>query len=250
MKLTGNTILITGGGSGIGRGLAEAFHRLGNQVIVAGRRESLLHETTGANPGMKSIALDITDPGDIRAAAERLASDFPALNVVINNAGVMQVDDAGAVIEDNLLTATVTTNLLGPIRVTSALIEHLKGKEEAAVMYTTSVLGYVPLAMSAVYCSTKAALHSYILSQRYKLRGTSVRVIEIIPPWVQTDLLGSNNDSRAMPLPSFISQTMSVFESGAEEVIIENAKMMRNNVGPLEQPFITRFNDQLSLPAV
>src|SRR6266403_855367 len=207
MKLTGNTIFITGGGTGIGRGLAEGLHKLGNKVIISGRRKEHLDATTKGNPGMHSVELDIADPANIAAVANKLISDYPALNVLINNAGIMLIDDAAGKIDDQLLTSTVTTNLLGPIRLTSALIEHLKKQPKAAIVYNTSALAFVPLALTAVYSATKAALHSYILSQRYKLKGTSVSVREISPPWVQTDLLNSKEEPRAMPLKDFIEET-------------------------------------------
>ena len=157
MKLTGNTIFITGGGSGIGRGLAEALHKLGNQVIISGRRKSNLDATTQANPGMQSVELDIADSASIAAVAKRLTGDYPSLNVLINNAGVMLMDDVAGKIDDQVLTSTVATNLLGPIRVTSALLEHLKKQAKATIIYNTSALAFVPLALTAVYSSTKAA---------------------------------------------------------------------------------------------
>ena len=168
--------------------------------------------------------------------------------MLINNAGIMQPDDAAGVIDDAVLTSTIATNLLGPIRLTSALIEHLKKQEKAAVIYNTSVLGYVPLALNAVYSSTKAALHTYTLSQRYKLRGTSVNVLEIVPPWVQTDLMNSNEEPRAMPLREFIDETIKVLGTDAEEILVERAKPMRNNPGPNEGAFVTQFNDLMLQP--
>jgi uncharacterized oxidoreductase len=243
MKLTGNTIFITGGGSGIGRGLAEALHKLGNQVIISGRRKSNLHSTTQANPGMHAVELDIADSASIAAVAKRLIADYSALNVLINNAGVMLIDDAAGKIDDLLLTSTITTNWMGPIRLTSALIEHLKKQANAAVIYNTSALAFVPLALTAVYSSTKAALHSFVLSQRYRLKGTSVRVLEIAPPWVQTDLLNSSEDPRAMPLKAFIDETIAVLGTDAEEILVEQAKPFRNNPGPNESALVTQFND-------
>jgi uncharacterized oxidoreductase len=246
MKLTGNTIFITGGGSGIGRGLAEALHKLGNQVIISGRRQKQLDATTRANPGMASLELNIEDPASIAAVRKQLLAQFPSLNVLINNAGIMQIDDAANGIDDGLLVSTVTTNLLGPIRLTSALIDHLKEQESAVIVYNTSVLAYVPLALAAVYSATKAALHSFALSQRYKLKDTSVSVLEIAPPWVQTDLLGSNNETRAMPLAEFIEETIRVLGTDAQEVLVERAKPLRNNPGPNEGEFITEFNDLMA----
>jgi len=248
MKLTGNTIFVTGGGSGIGRGLAEALHKLGNKVIISGRRKKNLAETIQANPGVESVELDVANPASIAAVARDLVAKYPKLNVLINNAGIMHLDDVSGGIDDDVAVATVTTNLLGPIRMTAALVEHLKNQESAAVINLSSVLGFVPLAMAAIYSSTKAAMHSYSLSLRYKLRGSSVSVLEIAPPWVQTDLLNSNNEPRAMPLAEFIDETIKVLESASEEVLVERATPLRNNVGPAEGAFVTEFNDMMAQP--
>jgi uncharacterized oxidoreductase len=247
MKLSGNTIFITGGGSGIGRGLAEALHHLGNQVIISGRRKGHLDATTKANPGMQSVELNVEDPASIAAVAKKLIAVYPKLNVLINNAGIMQIDDASGTIDDGLLVSTITTNLLGPIRLTSALIEHLKKQNEAVVINMSSGLGFVPMALTAVYSATKAALHSYTLSQRYRLKSSSVRVLEIAPPWVQTDLMGGNNDPRAMPLAEFIDEAITVLGTDAEEILVERVKPLRNNPGPNEGAFVTQFNDRLML---
>ena len=245
MKITGNTIFITGGSSGIGRALAEALHRRGNKVIVSGRRRSLLDEVVAANPGMAAIELDMLDAASIERAAAQLIRDYPAFNVLINNAGIMQPDNAAGRIDDALLVSTVETNLIGPIRMTSALLDHLKSKDDAVVAYTTSVLAFVPLAMTAVYSSTKAALHSYIMSQRFRLRDTSVRVLEIAPPWVRTDLMNSREAEQAMPLDAFIDETIAVLDTDANEVLVEGAKLFRGNPGPGEHELVNGFNAQM-----
>ncbi len=245
MKLSGNTIFITGGGSGIGRGLAQALHKRGNQVIISGRRTAQLAETTGANPGMQSVELNVEDPASIASVAKKLIAEYPKLNVLINNAGIMRIDDASAAVDDSLLVSTVTTNLLGPIRMTGALIEHLKKQDRATVINVSSGLGFIPLAAAAVYSSTKAALHSYTLSLRYKLKGSSVTVLEIAPPWVQTDLLNSKTEPRAMPLGEFIEEMMNVLGSDALEVLVERVNMLRNNAGPGDVAFVTQFNDMI-----
>ncbi len=246
MKLTGNTILITGGGSGIGRGLAEALHKLGNQVIISGRRKRHLDVTTQANPGMKSVELDVENPASIKAVAARLIGEYPKLNVLINNAGVMHIDDVSVAVDEKLLLATITTNLMGPIRMTGAFIEHLKKQDRAVVMNVSSVLGFVPMTMAAVYSTTKAAMHSYSLSLRYKLKDTSVKVLEIAPPWVATDLLNSKDNPNAMPLEEFIAETIKVLGTDEQEVLVERAKALRNNVGPNESAFVTQFNDRMA----
>src|SRR6202008_776960 len=135
---------------------------------------------------------------------------------------------------EKLLVTTLTTNVMGPIRMTGALIEHLKRQNDAAVIKNSSVLGFVPLAMTAVYSATKAALHSYTLSLRYKLKGTPVKVLEIAPPWVRTDLLDSKSEPRAMPLGDLIDETMRVLGTDADEELVKRAKPLRNNAAPIE----------------
>jgi len=242
MKLTGNTIFITGGGTGIGRGLAEALHKLGNKVIISGRRKEHLEATTKKNPGMDSVALDISDPENIAAVTSKLIADYPALNVLINNAGIMMPDRASGVIDDALLLNTVNTNLIGSIRMTSALIEHLKKKDNAVIVYTSSALAFVPMAPTAVYSATKAALHSYALSQRFLLRHSKVRVLEIAPPWVRTDLMNSREAEEAMPLDQFIEETMKLLGTDADEIVVERARSFRDNPGPNEHGLVNGFN--------
>ena len=244
MKLTGNTIFITGGTSGIGRALAEAFHKLDNQVIISGRRRANLDEVVAANPGMAAIELDITDPASIDAAAARLIAEHPRLNVLINNAGIMLPDGAAGRVDDRLMIDTITTNLIGPIRMTSALIEHLKGRDDAVLAYTSSVLGFVPMAVTAVYSATKAAIHSYALSQRFLLRNAGVRVLEVAPPWVRTDLMNSREAEQAMPLDQFIAETMALLGTEADEIVVDGARAFRDNAGPHEHGLVNGFNQQ------
>jgi uncharacterized oxidoreductase len=244
MRLKGNTIFITGGGSGIGRGLAEAFHKLGNKVIIAGRRRGRLDAVVAANPGMTAFELDIADPASIDSAAKRLISEYPDVNVLINNAGIMQPDRAAGKIDDALLLETININLIGPIRMTSALIEHLKKQDGAVVAYTSSVLGFVPLALTAVYSATKAALHSYVLSQRFMLRDSKIRVLEIVPPWVRTELMNSQDAEQAMPISQFTSEAIRVLGTDADEIVIDAAKAMRGNVGTAEHAFVSSFNER------
>ena len=245
MKLTGNTIFITGGGSGIGRGLAEALHARGNQVIISGRRKALLDEVIQANPGMEAVELDITDAAQIQAVAQALIAQHPSLNVLINNAGVMAFDNAAGALDDAQAVRQIETNLLGPLRVSAAFVAHLKQQPEATLINNSSVLAFLPLARSAVYCATKAAMHSYTLSQRFMLRDTSVRVLEITPPWVDTDLLEQRGDPRAMPLKDFIDQTMEKLATATTEVIVDSVLAVRANPGPNEHEFITQFNQAM-----
>jgi uncharacterized oxidoreductase len=160
MKISGNTILITGGGSGIGRGLAEAFHAKGNQVVIAGRRKKALDEAVAANPGMKAAVLDVENGDAIRSFAEQLKKDYPALNAVVHNAGIMKPEPLkdGAIADAE---ATVATNLLGPIRLNAALLPFLLKQQDPVIMTVSSGLAFVPLAMTPTYCATKAAIHSY-----------------------------------------------------------------------------------------
>ena len=230
MKSSGNTILITGGGSGIGRAFAESFHALGNKVIIAGRRQSVLDEVTRANPGMASLVLDIEDPQAIRRFGTQLTTKYPALNVVFHNAGIMKPENLREA-HDTIAEATVATNLLGTIRLNNALLPHLLQQKNAAILTVTSGLAFIPLAPFPTYCATKAALHSYTESLRYQLRDTSIQVLEVTPPYVQTELMGAKqaSDPHAMPLKEFIAESMEIVTQSpdAPEILVERVKPLR-----------------------
>jgi uncharacterized oxidoreductase len=244
MNLTGNTIFITGGGSGIGRALAEALHKRGNKVIISGRRKGHLAAVVTANPGIEAIPLDVADPDNINTVAKKLIQEHPDLNVLVNNAGIMEPDHAAGVIDDKLLLSTVTTNLLGPIRLTSALVDQLK-RRRGVILYNTSVLAFVPLALTAIYSATKAALHSYVLSQRFLLRDSGIRVLEMAPPWVRTELMNSQEAAQAMPLDMFMAETLDALGTDADEILVEAAKPLRANPGSEEHALVNGFNQQM-----
>ena len=228
MNITGNTILITGGGSGIGRALAEALHAKGNRVIIAGRRERVLDEVTQANPGMESMLLDIQDKADIAAFARDAVARFPSLDVVIHNAGIMKPETQ---VDLAIAEETIATNLLGPIRLTAALLPYLLARPRAAIVTVSSGLAFVPMAATPTYSATKAAIHSWSMALRHQLKDTSVEVVEIAPPYVQTELLGAHQltDPDAMPLADFTDEVMAILEDApaSGEVIVERCKPLR-----------------------
>lgn len=229
MHWTGNTILVTGGGTGIGRGLAESLHRLGNQVVVAGRRRELLQAVVDANPGMGHLPLDQGDPGGVRRFVAEVTERYRGLNVVINNAAIMRVEDL-AVGDVAAAEAVVAVNLLGPIRLTAALLPALLARPRAAIINVTSALAFVPKAITPTYSATKAALHSYTESLRFQLRDTPVHVIEIVPPRVQTDIQDAlEYDPNTMPLDAFVAETMTLLQTQpqAREIVVERAEPCR-----------------------
>jgi len=229
MKMTGNSILITGGGSGIGRELARRFHDLGNSVIVAGRTAASLEETIAGRGNMHSLVFDAGDAASIEAFAAEAISRFPAINILFNNAGIMRREDLTRGGETATAEQTFTTNVLGPIRLTNALIDHLAAQDDAAIVNTTSGLAFVPLIGAPSYSASKAALHSWTVSLREQLRG-QVEVIELAPPAVRTELTpGQSQRENYMPLEDYIAEVMALFAQvpTPEEILVEMVQFLR-----------------------
>jgi uncharacterized oxidoreductase len=230
VNISGNTIFIPGGTSGIGLGLALRLHAAGNAVIIAGRRAELLARITAENPGIASIVLDTTDPEAVARVAREVQQRWPATNVLITMAGIMLPENLRS--GDFLATAesTVVTNLLGPIRLIAAFSEFLAAQPDATIMTVSSGLASVPLPATPTYNATKAAIHSFSESLRVQLAATSVRVVELVPPAVRTELMGQTTEESAMPLEEFLDETMALLESqpDAREILVERVKFLRN----------------------
>ncbi|HEY8608016.1 MAG TPA: SDR family oxidoreductase [Noviherbaspirillum sp.] len=245
MRASGNTILITGAGSGIGRELAWRFNALGNTVIVTGRRPRALQDTIAGRKNMYAMELDVDDPQAIRTFAARVAAEHPSLNVLINNAGIMRYEDLRKTGNLHDAEAQVTTNLLGPIRLTSALIDHLVRQPNPVVVNVTSGLAFVPRADAATYSTTKAGIHVYTLALREQLKD-SVKVVELIPPAVQTELTpGQSTRENYMPINAFMDEVMALFgqQPVPDEILVQRAGFQRwaERDGRFEEAF-TRLN--------
>jgi uncharacterized oxidoreductase len=231
MQITGNTVFIPGATSGIGLALALALQEKGNEVIIGGRRTELLDRITAEHPGLSAYAIDTTDPDSIATVAKRIVSEHPDLNVLIPMAGIMRVEDwtepAGF-----LATAeqTITTNVLGPIRLIAAFVEHLRSRPSSTIVTVSSGLAFTPLRATPSYNASKAAIHMLSESLRLQLAGTSVQVLELEPPSVATDLMPGQRDSAiAMPLDDFITEVVELIETqpDATEIQVENVKFLR-----------------------
>jgi uncharacterized oxidoreductase len=227
MQTTGNTILVSGATSGIGLALAERFHALGNTVILAGRRRELLDRTVAEHDGMASVTLDVTDPASIEAARDTVLASHPGLNVVVNMAGIMVPEDLHGPGFLATSESVVTTNLLGTIRMLAAFVPYLAARPDGVVMNVSSGLAFVPMAMTPTYNATKAAVHSFTQSLRVQLADTPLQVLELVPPAVQTGLMGE--DLPGMPLDAFADEVMALIgsEPDADEILVQDVHPLR-----------------------
>lgn len=229
MKTHGNTILMTGGGSGIGEALAHRFHDRGDTVIIAGRRQEALDRAAAGRERIHTAVLDVEDHAAVDAFAQKIVAEFPALNVLFNNAGIMKFEDMTGHRDLSDAEATLSINVLGPIRLTNALIDHLVGQPDAAIVNVTSGLAFVPLVAAPTYSATKAAIHSYTVSLRTQLAG-KVEVIELAPPGVQTDLTpGQANRPGYVPLDAFADAVAAQFaqQPTPSEILVDEVMDFR-----------------------
>ena len=229
MKTTGNTILVTGGGSGIGLALAQRWHDAGNKVIVTGRNAAKLDAAIAGRPNMSAMSLDVTDAEAIATFAKEIVAQFPDLNVLVNNAGIMNAEDVSTKRDLTQAEATVVTNILGPIRLIDALVDHLAAQADSAIVNVTSGLAFVPFPKAPTYSATKAAIHSYSVALRIQLEG-KVEVIELAPPAVRTDLTpGQSTREGYMPLDDFADEVMALFaqEPTPAEILVQNVLPLR-----------------------
>lgn len=229
MKTSGNTILITGGGSGIGEALAHRFHDLGNTVIIAGRRQDALERSCAGRANMHALTLDVDSADGIADFAKRLLAAHPQVNVLVNNAGIMRFEKLDTKRDLSDAEETITTNLLGPIRLIDALIDHLAAQPDAVIVNVTSGLAFVPLVTSPTYNATKAAIHSYTISLREALKGR-VEVIELAPPAVQTGLTpGQESREGYLPLDAFVDEVIGLFQQQPtpREILVKQVGFLR-----------------------
>jgi uncharacterized oxidoreductase len=220
MKLTGRTILITGGSAGIGLAFALKFLELGNEVIATGRRQALLDQLKAKHPKLHTIQGDVADPAQIAALAARVKADFPKLDVLMNNAGVMLSKNLKVPAADLTgLMVEMDINVGGVIRMTSAFIDILTANK-GTVINVSSGLAFVPLPPAPIYCATKAAIHSYTQSLRFQLEETGVEVIELMPPAVKTDLTAelAENGASMITTDELVKQSFASLKSGALEI--------------------------------
>ena len=229
MNHTGNTVIITGGATGIGRALAYRWHDLGNKVIIAGRRRDALEEAVAQRPGMRFYELDVTSRADVATVTARLIAENPDLNVLVNCAGISGAEDPTTSRDLSVAEKIVQTNLFGTIYMIDALIDHLAGRSAASIVVVSSGTAFVPYPAAPTYSASKAALHSYTLSLR-ALMKESMQIIEIIPPQVATDLMDGLKDSpHSIPLEKFADDVMSqiIAHPAWDEIVVDDVKPFR-----------------------
>lgn len=228
MRLSDNTILITGGTSGIGRGLAERLSDLGNTVIICGRRQSLLDAIAANNARIVTRLCDISDERQRQELADWASANYPNLNILINNAGIQLANDLTHAVDVRLIRGELEVNFVAPVHLSSLVVQQLQSRENAAIVNISSGLAFVPIAMLPVYSASKAALHSYTLSLRQQLSGLGIKVFEIAPPSVDTELGHQQRKDKTqthggMPVSEFVDGALQALQNDAFEAGIGSA---------------------------
>ncbi len=231
MQLTDNTILITGGTSGLGLAFAEEFLRLGNTVIICGRRADRLAALAKLHPGLITYVADVSKAEERVALSAAITAAFPKLNVLINNAGVQYYNNIVSDFDPMKAEHEIATNLTAPLHLVALFTDQLKAQPRSALINITSGLAYVPISFMPVYCATKAALRSATLSLRHQLRDTSVKVFEVAPPAVDTELGYQNRSDKSqshggIPIAEFLQEAMAGLAAGNFETRVGGAKRM------------------------
>ncbi|GAB3019449.1 SDR family oxidoreductase [Spirosoma pulveris] len=246
MDISTNTVLITGGASGIGWALAERFLQAGSQVIICGRRADKLQEARQKYPQLHVRQCDVGQAAERVALLDWVRSDFPQVNVLINNAGIQRRMQLANSQEDWIETQSeIAINLEAPIHLTTLFIAHLREQPKAAIVNVTSGLAFVPGAFAPVYSATKAALHSFTMSLRHQLSKTSIEVIELVPPAVNTDLGGTGLHNFGVPVGDFADAMIAGLKAGELEVGYgtseTNRKASREQIDAIFQQMNSRF---------
>lgn len=229
MKSTGNTFLITGGGTGIGLALAQRWHDMGNHVIITGRRQQVLQDAVAGRKRMTAYALDVTAPDAVDRFVQQVIADHPDINILVNNAGIFSAEKVTARRDISDAERMIETNIVGPMRLTNAMIDHLSGQPNAALINVSSGLAFVPFPAAPTYSATKAALHAWTAAIRPLLKD-KVEVIEIVPPQVQTELTpGQSQDANSMPLDAFADEVITLLHATPTpaEVCVERVRYFR-----------------------
>jgi uncharacterized oxidoreductase len=217
MQLSGNTVLVTGGASGIGLAIANRFLDAGSRVVACGRREEKLREAQATRPELETFACDLASVEGRVALVERVSREYPSLNVLVNNAGIQRYPRLADQEDWDLTHEEIAINLEAPIHLSRLLIPHLLRQARPAIVNVTSGLAFVPLARVPIYCATKAALHSFTQSLRHQLAATPIAVLEIIPPAVDTDLGGPGLHTFGVDVNEFADAAMARIAEGAIE---------------------------------
>jgi uncharacterized oxidoreductase len=242
MNTKGNTILITGGATGIGYALAAAFIEAGNEVVICGRRENKLRDAEKQLAGIQTKVCDITDPAACKELIGWMKKNHPAFNILINNAGIQQMLDFKEDVSIDVIAKEITTNFTAQVHLANLSIRHFLKQKEAAIVNITSGLAYIPLAIMPVYCATKAALHSFSISLRHQLRNTSVNVFEIIPPMVDTELDHGSRGKRGQKDRGILPQVVA-----AETIKALEGNIFEHPVGMAQNLYKAAHSDQASI---